>query len=56
MQEKLNRLLIHYELGVSPPHVQRLAGIGVIPEIGISKMVRRYCLSAVLAALNEEQA
>ncbi len=55
MQEMTNRLLPHYELaqerGVSPRHVQRLADNGTIPEIRISKLVRRYCLPAVLEAL-----
>lgn len=50
-----NRLLSHYELarelGISPNHVKRLADTGTIPEIRISKMVRRYCLTAVLEAL-----
>ena len=58
MQEKPNRLLTHYELanelGVSPRHVQRLADSGIIPEIRISKLVRRYCLPAVLEALETQ--
>ncbi|MCD8139192.1 MAG: helix-turn-helix domain-containing protein [Planctomycetaceae bacterium] len=58
MQNQANRLLTHYELaqelGVSPRHVQRLADNGTIPEIRISKLVRRYCLPAVLEALETQ--
>ena len=55
MLEKPNRLLTHYELahelGISPRHVQILADSGAIPEIRVSKLVRRYSLPAVLEAL-----
>lgn len=58
MLDRANRLLTHYELakelGVSPRHIQRLADNGTIPEIRISKLVRRYCLAAVLEALETQ--
>jgi DNA-binding transcriptional MerR regulator len=58
MHDNPNRLLNHYELarelGVSPRHIQRLADNGTIPEIRISKLVRRYCLPGVLEALENQ--
>lgn len=59
MHDNPNRLLNHYELarelGVSPRHIQRLAENGTIPEIRISKLVRRYFLPAVLDSLTNQR-